>query len=210
VDRLRSCFASTWDLPGAPGVQGQYYFVPEGTEVFPSYLWSRHWRANSHEQQPTYGQQNTAPEYWTNGNAPPAGCVQPWVIACNGGRYPKRFQFDMGPIADAGCTGCAILGGLQTIEHVSGLCTWRGPTHLYCHNHPFGPFAYRYELVHNAVSGVSTLSLVKVGGFGPSILFRAARTLAWQPYSTLALITNLASGSSCAPWPAFVLVNPVP
>jgi hypothetical protein len=210
VDRVRSAYSSTWALPGNPAVQGQYYFVPEDTAPFESYLWSKHWRQSTYETMPEFGQIDEAPEYYSKGLTPAGECVPPWVIACGGGRYPQRIQVDMGPIADTGCNECAALAGVQVLEHQPGQCVWKGPLITFCSAVPGGPFTYQYQLMHFPDSSLTRLDLVKFAGAGPSFAFRAQRTLAWDPWAPFGLLTFVIWNAACMPWPAGVILNPAP
>lgn len=210
VDRVRSAFASTWALPGGQLVQGQYYFVPEGTAPFESHLWSANWHDDVKEPDYETGPILDAPQYYVKGETPVTECVPPWVIACDGGRYPLRVQVDMGAMGDVGCNECAALGGVQVLDFQPGLCAWKGPLITFCSGQPGGPFTYQYQLIHNPSAGHTQLNLVKFAGPGPSFAFRAQTFQPWLPFEPRGLITFVTWNAACFPWPPGVVVNPSP
>ena len=210
VDRLRSCYSSTWRLPDNPAVQGQYYFVPDDTEPFDSFLWSRHWRANDGQPLPTYGQDETAAEYYSKGEAPVDTCVPPWIIACAGGRYPVRLQVDMGPIGDSACDACALLGGLQTLTFVPGFCRWDGPPIAFCAGSIIGEVSYRYQLIHDPATDRTTFQLRKISGPGPTFAYFAQSFDAWAPFDAFPMTPSIIWDDACIDWPALVSINPAP
>jgi hypothetical protein len=191
-------------------VQGRYYFVPEGTEPFESFLWSRHWRANSNEPAVEYGQITEAPEYYSKGEAPEGPCVPPWVIACAGGRYPLRLQVDMGPVADSSCEACSLLGGLQTLTHVPGFCRWEGTPITFCGNAITGEVTYQYQLVHDVNSSLTRFVLRKLGGTGPTFAFFCERFETWHPFEAYPMVPSVQWDDACIDWPPTIEVNPAP
>lgn len=184
--------------------------MPEDTAPFSSYLWSGNWKRNTREEWADLGPIEDAPQYWVNGAEPMEECIPPWVIACNGGRYPERIQVNMGAIADAGCTECAALAGVQILQFQPGLCAWKGPLITFCSNTPGGPFTYQYQLIHNPVTLLTQLNLVKFAGAGPSFAFRAQSTSAWNPFQPKGLITFVTWNAACVPWPPGVVISPAP
>jgi len=208
VDFKRSCYAGTWKLPSNPSCNGQYYFVPEGTPPFESYLWSRHWRANSNEDQPEFGEIVDAPEYWVRGDPPLTNCFPPWVIACSGGRYPLRIKVYLGPVADGSCTGCTAVGGWQVLEWQPGTCTWKGPVLPYCTNFPFGVRLYQWQLIHDVAVSRTILSLRKIQGLGQTFAWFGQTFNAWIPFNGLDIVPNLVTPGECVDWASVVTLLP--
>lgn len=72
---LRSCYSSTWNLPGEGQVEGQFYFSPEGTPFLPDLSWlgSRNWHSGDGTPWPEFGEIESARQTWRNGAWPGPG-----------------------------------------------------------------------------------------------------------------------------------------
>lgn len=208
MDRVRSAYAGTWALPGHPQAQGQYYFVPEGTAPFESYLWSANWKRNTHETWADLGPIEDAQQYWVNGMEPSGECIPPWVIACGGGRYPQRIKVDMGPVADAGCPNCNLMGGVQILENVPGQCLWVGEPITYCDVPPFGPRTYQYRFLYDRTVPRVELHARKIVGTGPTFAWRGLRLANWDGFQPFAINASLFDTDACVDWTPTAIVEP--
>lgn len=210
VDRVRSAYASTWLLPELGQVQGQYYFVPENTVPFDSYVWSGNWRDRDKEEPFSLGPIADAPQYWANGVAPAEVCVPPWVISCGDIRVPQRVQVNMGPILDDACSGCVQLGGMQTLQKDPLFCRWLGNTYTFCPDAITGPTTYQLQMVHDPEIPRTTLAYRKQSGIGPTFIFFAQSFTEWFPYFDALEVTTSVFGDGCIDWPAAVSILPAP
>lgn len=75
VEWLRSCYTSSWLLPGLTlplGVPGHYVFAPEGTPHFPGLHWwgSRNWTTGDFPGGTEFGEQREERQKWHSGLQP--------------------------------------------------------------------------------------------------------------------------------------------
>lgn len=208
VDRVRSAYASTWNFPANPDVQGQYYFVPEGTAPFDSFAWSGNVRDREKEPAYSLGPISDVPQYWVRGDAPVSVCVPPWEIGCSGARVPTRLKVDVGPVLDAACDDCEVIAGIQTMTKLAAFCRWDGPPLEFCGNAFDPPLRYFYNVVHDPDISRTAFSFRKIGSLGPTFLLFGQTFEPWDFWSPLTIPLTIVDPDTCVDYPTEVTITP--